>query len=731
MNLAARIITIAAISILSSASAYADASFEGTQNGLVRNSFDLYGGAPSDVAIDSSGRVYVSMNASNGAFCLEKGASEWTDPPAGTDLGAVQAIALGSSAGTAFVIGGTSLFRTTDGCATWTELTGSSGSSDGNDYGFEIAFGHNTLLVEARDGTLDRSTDNGDSFTNVTVTNGAQRVVALAVSPTSGEFYALVSTGGNDRSLFKSTDSGQTWGDAGKTGSYADVAVDAQDADRIALSTTSGGVELSTNGGSSWNTLSPPDTSKSRVTFINGRLYKGDAYTDDLSNWSLLGESSGGADIVAPVAGHPSDSNILYVGTELGVARSSNGGASFGDANTGIFAVSVQDIAQEADKNTVYLATEQGLAKTTNFLAEGGPTWTFPVQISSTRAYQGVYSIHIDQSDSSRLYAALLGGELYFSADAGSTWTEATVSDINGADVPDIAQTQDGTLYAAFRSRESNTGGVLRSTDSGVNWTIVSTGSVDIDCNSIAVIGNTIFVGAGDDQDLSNTASGIYSYDGSTWTKLSGAVDGQLVLAIVSVGNVLIAASGPDSDQSGGVFRSSDAGATWTEVTSRGLRTDGGWYRTLAVDPENTDIIYVAHGRPAGSAEIYYSQDRGVTWALLYEGLIDEVPAAMLVDDLTVGSGVGFTGITIGSSVRFNARVVNNSLQCTLNSDEGKLANQKVSLQVKKKRRGQFLRKRTRSTSVKGKATFSLRNIPRGAAVRCNFLRETSRARKY
>lgn len=704
----------------------AEASFEGTQNGLTRSSFDLFGGALSDITLDDSGRVYATFGAPNGVFCLENGSSEWTDPPAGSDFGSVAAVATGASPGTAFVIGGTSLFRTTDGCATWTELTGSSGDSQFNEYGFRLAFGHGTLLVESRVGGLDRSVDNGESFTAVTVVDGAQEVSAIAVSPTSGEFFTLINTG-SETTLFRSNDSGANWTDTGKSGSYADVAVDPSNANRIAISTSEGGVELSLDGGSTWNTLSPPPTSIPRLEFIGTRLYKGDAFTDDTISWSLLGETTAGADIVAPIAGN---TTILYVGTEAGIAVSNNNGGSFTNTNNGIYAITVQDIAQQADKNIVFLATAQGLATTTNFLSADGPTWVFPVQVSESRAHQAVASIHIDRLNSNRLYAGLLGGEMYFSADGGSSWTMATIDSIDGADISDIEQTDDGTLYAAFHARGgTNTGGVLQSLDNGANWAIISSGFVDIKSNSLAVIGNTIFVGTGSDFDRTNPQNGVHSFDGNTWTKLSGAVDGQLVEAIVSIGDTLIAASAADSDESGGVFRSTDGGATWTEVTANGLRNGADWYRTLAVDPRNTDIIFVAHGRPAGPAEIYYSQDQGVTWGLLYEGLIDEVPAVMLVDDLTIGSGIGFTGISVTEGVKLRSRIVNNALKCTLKSGKSGLAGQKISLEVKRKKKP-FKRKKTKTSSKKGKASFPLKRIKNGSRVRCLFITETSPVRR-
>lgn len=712
---------------LGSRECLAQASFEGEQSGLSRVSFDLFGGQIGSLGIDQSGRVYAGLYAPNGIFCLDSGSTEWRDPASGSDLGSISGLAVGSSAGTAFVIGGTSLFRTTDGCQTWSELTGSSGSVQQNDYGFQIAFGHNTLLVETRGATLDRSIDNGVTFSNISVATGIQDIVDIAVSPTTNEFYLLAGSN-NNAELYRSADGGATWATTGKSGSYRNVAVDSTNGLRLALATNSGGVELSTNGATSFSTLTPPDTSKTNLTFVSGRLYKGSAYTDDYASWQLLPDTTGGADIVGPVVGDPNNPSLLVAGSELGVARSINAGSSLTDVISGMHGVRVHDIIQAEDKNVVFLASEQGLAKTSNFLDEAGPSWTFPVIIDSTRIHKAVYSLHFDQNDPTRMYAGLIGGEMWLSSDSGATWTRATSDNVNGADILDIHEVSDGTLYAAYASRMGNEGGILRSTDNGTTWSLVLHSGVAIDANTLASLGTILFVGMGDDRDQSNSLSGVYSFDGNNWAKLSGVVDGQLISALATSGTTLIAASAPDADQNGGVFYSEDSGASWVEVTTNGLRTSGGWYRTLAVDPARPEIIFVAHGRPAGATEIYYSQDRGITWTLLYQGLKDEVPSVMLVDDLTIGSGVGFTGISVADGVTVEANVKKRKLTCALKSGSSPLAGEQVTYQLSRK--GSFTTKKTKLTNSSGRAIFPLKKLKKGSRVRCTFLTELSGTKK-
>jgi photosystem II stability/assembly factor-like uncharacterized protein len=75
----------------------------------------------------------------------------------------------------------------------------------------------------------------------------------------------------------------------------------------------------------------------------------------------------------------------------------------------------------------------------------------------------------------------------------------------------------------------------------------------------------------------------------------------------------------------GGVYRSDDAGASWTEI-GRGLPSDFGF--PLAVDPADPDSAYVVPLRadtdrvtPDGRVRVYETRDAGATWAPRGDGL--------------------------------------------------------------------------------------------------------------
>src|SRR6185436_20929512 len=62
----------------------------------------------------------------------------------------------------------------------------------------------------------------------------------------------------------------------------------------------------------------------------------------------------------------------------------------------------------------------------------------------------------------------------------------------------------------------------------------------------------------------------------------------------------------------GGFYRSDDAGATWTKLSSDAALWGRGWYfEHIAVDPKNADIVYVAN------VSTSRSKDGGKSWVPL------------------------------------------------------------------------------------------------------------------
>ena len=195
---------------------------------------------------------------------------------------------------------------------------------------------------------------------------------------------------------------------------------------------------------------------------------------------------------------------------------------------------------------------------------------------------------------------------------------------------------QPNVFYAGF-----DNGGVWRSTDYGSTWTPIfddqSTGSI----GAIAVAPsdpNIIYVGSGAGiirPDLA-VGDGMYkSVDaGKTWTHL-GLRDSQMIAHIdVDPGNpnrLFVAALGhpygPNPER--GIFRSTDGGSTFEKVLFKDDYTSG---NDVRIDPKDPNTVYAAlwqqqqgfyeNGAFGGTdGGVFKSTDGGSTWKQLTTGL--------------------------------------------------------------------------------------------------------------
>ena len=125
---------------------------------------------------------------------------------------------------------------------------------------------------------------------------------------------------------------------------------------------------------------------------------------------------------------------------------------------------------------------------------------------------------------------------------------------------------------------------------------------------------------------LEGPGSGLFkSIDaGATWTSLgTGFPIGQLGRIGIAVApsnprrvyasvDVNTPNAGPRAPNRGGLFRSDDAGATWTRVGTDSRIIGRAWYFSgVTVDPRNPDIVYVSN------VSIYRSTDGGKTFTAI------------------------------------------------------------------------------------------------------------------
>jgi hypothetical protein len=216
-------------------------------------------------------------------------------------------------------------------------------------------------------------------------------------------------------------------------------------------------------------------------------------------------------------------------------------------------------------------------------------------------------------------------------------WTQKGPSNIGGRITTlAISRQNPNILYAGAAE-----GGVLKSTNAGVNWTPLFDDQSSLSMGAIAVDpgnDNIVYAGTGE----SNTSGDSYdgagvfkSTDGGTTWFASGLAAtrriGKIVIDPLHPATIYVAAIGPQfsATPDRGVYKSTDAGTTWTRIL---FVNDSTGVVDIAINPRNPDTLLAASWQrmrgPQGRryvggvhTAIYRTTDAGTTWQKLAGGL--------------------------------------------------------------------------------------------------------------
>jgi len=396
--------------------------------------------------------------------------------------------------------------------------------------------------------------------------------------------------------------------------------------------------------------------------------------------WTRLGPEGGS---ITAVAIDPVTPGTLYAGTGAGVFKSTNHGGTWTAMNSGLpeypdGTIDVRALALDpVTPSTLYAAvrtsTSAGVFKST----DAGASWA-STGLSDVYVYSPVIAIAIDPITPSTLYAGTYGSGLRKSTDAGATWHTPTTG-INvfnslaidpktpttvyaGADDKGVFKSTDGgahwaagtgflpssstvtavvidpvtpsTVYAAATG---TAGAVYKSTDAGANWKALDTGTLNDAVEAVVmdpIEPATLYVG---------TTRILKSTDaGATWKSASVGLPKNMAVSAVAIDpfapSTVYAGTGGFWGSDGlGVFRSTDAGATWSH-TSTGLPAVP--LNTLVVDPAAPDTLYGTIG-----AFFFKSKDAGETWTATGLG---DYTASLGIDPFTPSTlyvGTVYSGV--------------------------------------------------------------------------------------
>jgi photosystem II stability/assembly factor-like uncharacterized protein len=318
-------------------------------------------------------------------------------------------------------------------------------------------------------------------------------------------------------------------------------------------------------------------------------------------HWRTIGPFRGGR--TKSITGVPNQPNVFYMGVvNGGVWKTNDYGRTwqpiFDDQPTGsIGAVAVAP----SDPNIVYVGSGEGIARPDLSTGDGiykstdaGRTWTH----LGLRDGQQIPYILVDPRDANRLFVAVLGHPygpneergVFRSTDGGRTFQKILYKDENtGASDLEFDPKDPDTVYAClWETRQGpwengawngTNGGIFKSADGGNTWKPLTKGLPE---------GRVI------QADVAVAPS-----------------DAKRVYATVAYEGEPAGRGGAPSPPGVGIFRSDDAGESWTRITSDNrpaARIGGGDLPVPVVHPKNPDVVIIA------STVTWKSVDGGKSW---------------------------------------------------------------------------------------------------------------------
>jgi photosystem II stability/assembly factor-like uncharacterized protein len=495
---------------------------------------------------------------------------------------------------------------------------------------------------------------------------GCGRINVVRIHPNNPNIlFAGTASGG----IWKTIDGGLTWSnstDLLPCLSIADIAIDPLHPDTIYVATGdgygyevagdfwggvyTGGIYKSTDGGLTWNAT--PLSFKQQFRQIFNRIIINPLNPDVLFTCSrdyVFKSIDGGQSWSRVLAGRvydleykPGDTSIVYAAQANAIYKSTNGGNSFAATQGNLGAGRMSIAVTNQNPAVLYALSENGnLWKS----VDNGQTFTALSSPMTSYTFYGYYDNVLAVSPIDENYVVAGGLELIYSDDGGISWNLLANNGGNDyvhVDQKNIEFSNDGlTIYAV------NDGGIFRTYDGGINWEDLG-GNIHIKQYYKMATGisnpNIYYAGAQD--------NGTDYFDGTTWRHVLGG-DGMDCAVDPTNANTSYA-----SYQYGNFRRSLNGGLSFTNITPAGQ--SGAWVTPIAIDPLNTNTIYL------GYASLYRSFDRGNTWSVLATNICggDEIEYLKIAPSnnniiyagntsgiyRSVDGGQTFTSITTGIS---------------------------------------------------------------------------------
>ncbi|HUR81863.1 MAG TPA: sialidase [Thermoanaerobaculia bacterium] len=251
------------------------------------------------------------------------------------------------------------------------------------------------------------------------------------------------------------------------------------------------------------------------------------------------------------------------------------------------------DAVHEGQRLTIYVGSASGgVWKSVN----GGTTFK-PVFDKANLLSVGAIAIDkknpktvwVGTGESWTRNSVSVGDGVYKSIDGGDNWTNVGLKDTERITKIAVDPNDSNTVFVCAPGKlwsDSDERGVYKTSDGGKSWTKVLKGAnASTGCSMLSL----------DPNNPKTVYAGLWDFRRKGWTFRSGG-------------------EGPAASSGSGLYKSTDGGTTWNELTANGLPAKPWGRVAVTVAPSSPNVVYAfIEAEPPHNA-LYRSADGGKTW---------------------------------------------------------------------------------------------------------------------
>ncbi len=296
----------------------------------------------------------------------------------------------------------------------------------------------------------------------------------------------------------------------------------------------------------------------------------------------------------APPLAAESDNGAVAVDSE---AISGLGARNIGSALMSGRVASI-DAVHEGDRLTIFVGSASGgVWKSQN----GGTTFK---PVFDKQPVQSIGAVTIDPKNPNVIWVGTgeswtrnsvsIGDGIYKSTDGGDNWTNMGLHESERISKIVIDPTDSNTVYVCVPGKlwsDSDERGVYRTADGGQSWTRVLKGmNASTGCSMLSM----------DRANPKTLYAGLWDFRRKGWTFRSGG-------------------DGPNAPSGSGLLKSTDGGATWSDLSAdaKGLPAKPWGRVAVAVAPSKSNVVYSFIEADPPKNWLYRSEEGGASWKVL------------------------------------------------------------------------------------------------------------------